>query len=150
GFASICGLDLGAAHARSLQAARDAVIVRADEPGRALARGVVGAAAMPVALVAIVGSIAAVHGLWRPTCRWGFGITAYLLLPIASGALAGALGHLLAIVLGRGTSAAIACVVGPIALLVAAGLARFYGQPPVFVYNALIGFFPGNMYDENI
>src|SRR6185503_14890295 len=55
-----------------------------------------------------------------------------------------------AIVLGRGRWAAIACVVGPIALLVAAGLARFYGEPPVFVYNALIGFFPGNMYDENI
>jgi len=150
GFASICGLDLGAAHARWLQTARDAVIVRADEPDRALVRGVVGAAAMPVALVAIVGGIAAVHGLWRPTCDWWFGIEAYLLMPIASGALAGALGHLLAIVLGRGRWAAIACVVGPIALLVAAGLARFYGEPPVFVYNALIGFFPGNMYDENI
>src|SRR6185503_14239928 len=87
GFAAVCGLDLGAAHARSLQAARTAVIVRADEPGRALVRGLVAAAVMPVAIVAIMGLIAAVHGVWRPTCDWVFGIKAYVLLPIASAAL---------------------------------------------------------------
>jgi hypothetical protein len=35
-------------------------------------------------------------------------------------------------------------------ILAVAGFLRFYREPPVFIYNALIGYFPGNMYDENI
>jgi hypothetical protein len=41
-------------------------------------------------------------------------------------------------------------VVLPIVALAGAGFWRFYSEPPVFIYNALIGYFPGNMYDENI
>jgi len=31
-----------------------------------------------------------------------------------------------------------------------AALLRFYGAPPVFTYNAVLGYFPGNLYDENV
>jgi hypothetical protein len=34
--------------------------------------------------------------------------------------------------------------------VVAAALWRFYSEPPVFSYNAILGYFPGNLYDENI
>ena len=27
---------------------------------------------------------------------------------------------------------------------------QFYANPPVFLYNVLIGYFPGNLYDEDI
>ncbi|MEO8549553.1 MAG: hypothetical protein ABI678_06255 [Kofleriaceae bacterium] len=41
-------------------------------------------------------------------------------------------------------------MIAPIVVLAVAGFLRFYREPPVFIYNALIGYFPGNMYDENI
>jgi hypothetical protein len=33
---------------------------------------------------------------------------------------------------------------------VLAALWRYYSEPPVFSYNAIIGYFPGNLYDEHI
>ena len=158
-FAAVCGLDLGAAHARALQAAERSVADRANAPSRALARGLARAIGVPVAIALVPALIAALHGIWKPTCDWAYGIHAYAVMPLASAALGGALGHLLAIACGRRAgdgpwwkphrSTAIG-VIAPVALLALAGLWRFYSEPPVFVYDALIGYFPGNMYDENI
>src|ERR1700689_4551505 len=77
-------------------------------------------------------------------------------MPIATAALAGALGHAIGVAVGSRPnrrlwphrSTGIAQV--PVALLAAAGLWRFYSEPPVFVYNAIIGYFPGSLYDETI
>src|SRR5262249_61470314 len=30
------------------------------------------------------------------------------------------------------------------------GVARFFREPPVFSYDPIIGFFPGNLYDEDV
>ncbi len=38
----------------------------------------------------------------------------------------------------------------PLVVFAAAGLYRFYAEPPVFTYNPIIGYFPGNIYDENV
>jgi tetratricopeptide (TPR) repeat protein len=38
----------------------------------------------------------------------------------------------------------------PLVLLAGSGLYRFYAAPPVFTYNPVIGYFPGNLYDENV
>src|SRR5947208_2053286 len=35
-------------------------------------------------------------------------------------------------------------------LAAASALWRWYSEPPVFTYNAILGYFPGNLYDENI
>ena len=99
-FGSIAGLDLGAALARELQWSNTAGIERASYPGRALARSICGAAGLAVAVTLVPGVIAAVRGIWQPTCDWEFGIEAYVVMPVASAALAGALGHAIGVAVG--------------------------------------------------
>src|SRR5262249_61302671 len=81
---------------------------------------------------------------------WGYGIGGYVAMRIATAAVAGAMGHALGVLCGprRFVGAAVAQL--PIAGVVIAALWRFYSEPPVFSYNAILGYFPGNLYDENI
>ena len=156
-FGVICGLDLGASRARDAQLAVTAVIDRAGYPVRTLARGVGSACALAVGITVVPGIAAAIHGMWTPTCDWWFGLRAFALMPVPRALFGAAIGHALAIVVGvradrrwfphRSTWLA---VIAPIVVLSALGFLRFYREPPVFIYNPLIGFFPGNMYDENI
>lgn len=204
-FGSVAGLDLGAALAREIMWSDAPAIERASYPGRALGRGAMMAAAIAVGVTLIPAFIAAIRGLWVPTCDWWFGIKAYFLMAVISAALAGALGHALAVAVGSqgeptrdrrivvaigallGLSLALvliiagatvlgALIVGggvaiilgglfwliaphrstvvalalPLVVIAAGGLYRFYSAPPVFTYNAILGYFPGNLYDENI
>ena len=41
-------------------------------------------------------------------------------------------------------------LVVPLVWCTASALWRFYSAPPAFVYSALIGYYPGNLYDENV
>src|SRR5262245_19622724 len=70
---AVGGLDLGAALARELQSTPSR---RALYPGRSLARSTVLAAGLGVAVVVPPALIAAVRGLWVPTCDWWFGLEA--------------------------------------------------------------------------
>ncbi len=204
--AAVGGVDVGAAFARELQWREEPGLVRAVYPGRALARSSVVAAGLAVALVLPPALIAAVRGMWIPTCDWWFGIKAYVALPIVTAALAGAMGHALAVAVGSrderdaaadrpfalGFAGALGVLVGvvvgvaaedaiggviaggflgmllavvcwwtkphrstlvafvPLILVAAGALYGFYAAPPVFTYNAILGYFPGNLYDENV
>ncbi|HTR49810.1 MAG TPA: hypothetical protein VMJ10_03820 [Kofleriaceae bacterium] len=156
-FATIAGLDLGAAYARERQlTATGPIALRARHAGRALAGSTLVAAGRAIAVAAIPGAIAAVRGIWRPTCDWWFGLEAYALMPLASAALAGALGHAIGIAAGtrarRSWRPHRATVLAQLAWVVLAlgALWRFYAEPPVFTYSPVIGFFPGNLYDEDL
>jgi hypothetical protein len=205
-FAAISGLDLGAAYARELQWMDEPALVRSMYPGRALARSTVMAALVAIGVVLPPALIAAVRGLWLPTCDWWFGIKAYFAMPIVTAALAGALGHALGVAAGSraasearrdlpfalGHAGALGLVVGvvvaiaaediaggmivggglavvlglvywltkphrstlvaltPLVLIAGGALYGFYAAPPVFTYNAILGYFPGNLYDENV
>jgi hypothetical protein len=203
-FAAVSGLDLGAALARELQWVEEPGLARAVYPGRALARSTLVAAGLAVVVVLPPALIAAVRGIWIPTCDWWFGVKAYLAMPVATAALAGALGHALAVGAGSREKArddrrfalayagllglflgivvgvaasdvlggvfiavAVMSVLGavcmvlkphrstlvallPLALVAGGAAYAFYAAPPVFTYNAILGYFPGNMYDENV
>jgi hypothetical protein len=158
-FASLCGLYLGAALARQLARIPAMDRVRPTDPGFALGQSALGAAVLSVGVALIPGLIAAVRGIWTPTCDWWFGIRAYLLMPVVSAALAGVLGHAIAVLAGTRAPAqdrwwkphrSTVYAYLPVLVLALAGLWRFYSAPPVFIYNALIGYFPGNLYDENV
>jgi len=146
-FAAVMGLDLGSALARERQ--RGAASDGESCAGR-MVRSTAAAAGMAVAVAVVPGVIAAVRGIWVPTCDWGFGLEAYLAMPVVTAALAGAVGHALGVVSGprRFVGAAVAQL--PALGVTAAALWRFYREPPVFSYNAILGYFPGNLYDENI
>jgi len=147
-FAAVMGLDLGSALAREQQ--RQAAAGDGETRAGRMVRSTAAAMGMAVAVAVVPGVIAAVRGIWTPTCDWGFGIETYLAMPVATAALAGAVGHALGVVSGprRFVGAAVAQL--PALAVVAAALWRFYREPPVFSYNAILGYFPGNLYDENI
>lgn len=204
-FGSVAGLDLGAALAREMMWSDAPTIERAIYPGRALLRGAVAAAGLAVGVTLIPAIVAAIRGLWTPTCDWWFGIKAFVSMPVVSAALAGGLGHSLAVAVGShrepkrdrrvvvavgallGVALSIVLIVAgatvigallvggglailigalfwvvaphrstvvalalPLVIIAAGGLYRFYAAPPVFTYNAILGYFPGNLYDENI
>jgi hypothetical protein len=157
-FAAVLGLDVGSALARELQ--REPATAEADAgadagnasayAGRTMLRATLAASGLAVAMAAVPAVIAAIRGIWTPTCDWWFGLEAYLAMPIVTAALAGAVGHALGVACGprRFLGAAVAQL--PLGFVVLAALWRFYSEPPVFSYNAILGYFPGNLYDENI
>lgn len=149
-LAAPMSLDVGAALARQLQKLPASGIDRAEYPGRALARSTLIASGVTVAIAAIPAVIATIRGTVVTTCDWSFGITSYLALPILTAALGGALGHAIGVACGprRFLGAALAQL--PILIVAGAALYRFYAAPPVFTYNAILGYFPGNLYDENV
>jgi hypothetical protein len=149
-FAAVMGLDLGSALARERQRAPAAGVERAAYAGRTMLRTTRAAAGRALAVIAIPAVIAAVRGIWTPTCDWWFGLEAYAAMAIVTAVLAAALGHALGVVCGprRFLGAAVAQL--PVVFVVLAALWRFYSEPPVFSYNAILGYFPGNLYDENI
>lgn len=142
--ASFAGLDLGAAYTRHR-------LRRGKEtPRGGIPRLTAEAVLMTwIPLLAWAG-VSALRGLWTPTCDWQFGLFAFLAMPLASGALAAASGVAIGLLVGPrpvlGTLAPIASALA----LVGIGLARFYNAPPVFSYSPLVGYFPGNLYDERI
>lgn len=161
--ASFSGLDLGAAcarHAMRRAAGASAVVSGAVIPSTAGARGasavghvasVAGRAVLatwlPLALWAAIGAL---RGLWMPTCDWWFGVTTFAAMPLASGALAAGMGVAIGLAVGPrpilGTLAPLAAALA----VIAAAVARGYSAPPVFSYSPLWGYFPGNLYDEQI
>jgi hypothetical protein len=152
----VCSLDVGAALARSLQQMPAPGLARATYPGRMIAASAAHAAAVPVANVALPALISAVRGIWVPTCDWWFGVKAWLLMPALSAALGGVLGLAIGLAVGVRArdswvphrSTVLAVLAWPVLLLFA--LWRFYGAPAVFSYTPLVGYFPGNLYDENV
>ncbi len=161
--AAIMGLDVGSAIAREYQRVPAEGLAGANYAGRTLAFGALVGAVVPVALMLIPALISAVRGLWLPTCDWWFGVQAYALLPLTTAALAGAAGHAIGVVFPRADRRRAAGKRGlvkravfafmpfsPAIVVAVFALWRFYAAPPVFTYNALLGYFPGNLYDENI
>lgn len=145
-FAAPMSLDLGAALAREMQKQP----VRVGYAGRSLAGSAVVAAGLATAVIAIPAVICALRGIVVPTCDWWFGIEAYLALPVATAVLGGALGHGLGVLAGPRRFAGAALAMLPLVVVAGAALWRFYAAPPVFTYNAVLGYFPGNLYDENV
>lgn len=156
--AALLGLDVGSAIAREYQRVPAAGLAGARWAGRTLALGVLASAGVAVAIMLVPAVISAVRGLWLPTCDWWFGVKAYALLPLTTAALGAAAGHAIGVVIpragaGRGLVVRALVAVAPFvpAVAVAAfALWRFYAAPPVFTYNAILGYFPGNLYDENV
>jgi len=149
-LAAILGVDVGARLARELQTMPAPGVTRAAWPGRTVAGGAAAAAALAAAVMLIPAVISAARGLWLPTCDWSFGLASYAALPLATAALAGATGHLMGVLAGPRRVVAPLCAQLVVMGVAAAALWRFYAAPAVFTYNAILGYFPGNLYDEHV
>lgn len=145
-FAAPMSLDVGAALAREIQRQP----VRAGYAVRSLAGSTIVSVGLVTAVILIPAVICALRGIVVPTCDWWFGIEAYIALPVATAVLGGALGHGLGVLAGPRRFAGAALAMLPLVVVAGAALWRFYAAPPVFTYNAILGYFPGNLYDENV
>lgn len=140
-FGSIAGLDLGAAWVRRRRRGADR-----PGPGRLLGEAVLA----PVVIVLVPLVLLAIRGLWVRTCDWWFGLEAYVALALASTALAAASGAALTIWVGRRRFLTPAVPWLALVVLLVIGVRRLLGAPAVFSYSPLVGYFPGNLYDEDI
>lgn len=144
-FASCVGIDAGGWLARQL--------VKGPRPASLfqLLLAVGAAKILAIALTVVPIALAALSGIWRPTCDWEFGVLAEVGMPVISAALGAVVGFTVVLVVGA-QRPIVARVVPWLVLLATAvhGLWRFYAAPPVFSYSPLVGYFPGNLYDEDI
>ena len=149
-FGSLAGLDLGGALVRRAQATPARPLDRAAPPARLVVALAGRALIAPLIVVAVPLAAAALHGLWAPTCDWAYGLEAYFIMAVASTVLATGGGMVLALAVGH---VRVLRSVAPwlvVAGYITLGMWRFYSEPPVFTYSPLLGFFPGNLYDEDI
>jgi hypothetical protein len=146
--ASFAGLDLGSAYTRHWRRV-------SGREGAPVTRGGIWKLALDAVLLTLLpiatwAVISAIRGIWTPTCDWRFGIFSFVAMPLAGGVLAAGAGVALGILTGPRPALGTIVPVGFALGLAGAGVARFYGAPPVFSYSALVGYFPGNLYDEQI
>ena len=98
--------------------------------------------------------IICVNGLRVQNCDWLFGVQVFALMTVPSALAATTVGVLVALAvcptsrLGQRLAAAL-----PLLILLGSvlyGVWRFYATPAVFSYNMFVGYFPGNLYDEEV
>src|SRR5689334_7707630 len=148
--ASVAAIDLGAALARRLQAEPPPPLAVARPPARLVAGLTVRAALIAVVVALPPGVIAAIHGIGGTTCDWRFGLETYLAMPLASAVLFAGLGVAVGLVTGPRRVIGNAAPFVTILAVAGWGLYRFYSAPPVFSFNPIVGYFPGNLYDEDV
>ncbi|HUQ01532.1 MAG TPA: hypothetical protein VM261_03505 [Kofleriaceae bacterium] len=147
---SLAGLVLGVALVRRAQLTHARPVERAAPPPRLVLALVLRAPLAPLAVIAIPLAGAALHGIWAPTCDWTYGLEAFFIMAIASTVLGAGGGAFVALCTGPSLRRLVPAIAAVVLGYIALGLYRFYSEPPVFTYSPLIGFFPGNLYDEDI
>ncbi|HUS63875.1 MAG TPA: hypothetical protein VMZ28_04990, partial [Kofleriaceae bacterium] len=152
---SAAAADLGAALTRRIAALAEAD--PGDTPAAALLPGarLVGsavAAAVAVALLvtALPLLLISANALRVRQCDWAFGFECWVSMTLLSAAWAAGVG--VACALLAGARRVLSNALPPLVLLacVVHSVWRFYDAPAVFSYNPLVGYYSGNLYDEEI
>lgn len=153
---SVASLDLGSAFVRGLREHGDSRAkgatshVDAGRPlglmGSIIGHGIATHLALLVPPLAII----CVNGVRVHNCDWGFGLQAYVLMPVLSCVGATMAGILVGLLCGRRRRLGNITPYAVFVLAVVYAVWRFYAAPPVFSYNLFGGYFPGNLYDESI
>jgi tetratricopeptide (TPR) repeat protein len=151
---SAASLDLGGALVRQARAALAGPAGSAPG-GVPVLRPLLGrAVAVHACLLVPPLIIIAANALRVQNCDWTFGFQALVLMPGLSCAAATAVGMLVGLALppvrGRRRWLVHALPVLVLPGAVAYSLWRFHATPPVFSYNLFAGYFPGNLYDEQL
>ncbi len=142
--------DLACAYVRRARAADRTPLERAVGPVRLLGALLGRAALINLAVLVLPLVIISLNALRVRNCDWWFGLESYVLLAVPSALAGTCVGVLSAVVAGPRRKLAVALpylvVLGSLLFAVW----RFYAAPPVFSYNLFGGYYPGNLYDEEI
>ncbi len=148
--ASVASADLAAAFVRRARATERRGLDHALPPGRVVAELWARAAAINIAMLAPPLAILCLNAVRVRNCDWTFGFEAFVGLTALSSLAATSLGVGCALVAGDRRRWSNALPYLAIVAWWARAAWRVYAEPPVFSYAAFGGFFPGNLYDENI
>ncbi|HKE17112.1 MAG TPA: hypothetical protein VKB80_19695 [Kofleriaceae bacterium] len=144
----VAAADLGAALVRRARAAP--LPVPAPAPARLVGSLAVVAGLLGALLTAAPLAIICMNGLRVRNCDWLFGAECFGAMTLLSTLWAAAVGVLCGLAAGRRRVLSNALPYLVLVAVVLHSLWRFYAAPPVFNYNPLAGYFPGNLYDEEI
>ncbi len=142
--------DLGAAFVRRARTADRTGLERAASASRTVWWLWLVAAACHVALLVPPLLIISLNALRVRNCDFAFGVYSFLALPVLSSLCGTSIGLFSGLIAGTHRRWSNALPYLFFAASVAWALWHFYAAPPVFVYNAFAGYFPGNLYDELI
>lgn len=147
---SVAGADLGASLVRRCRTFPSTRVQRALSPAQTVAQLVAWAALRSMALLVAPLIIVCLNALFVRNCDWLFGLRCFVLMPLLSTALASALGVFSGLAAGNRRWLGLALPHLVLFSTVLVALWHFYRAPAVFSYNILVGYFPGNLYDESI
>jgi len=142
--------DLACAFVRRARDADRPPLERAVGPVRTLAALLGRAALVNLAVLALPLVVICLNGLRVRNCDWWFGLESYLFLAVASALAGTCVGVLSALVAGPRRRLAVALPYLAVLASFLFALWRFYAAPPVFSYSTFAGYYPGNLYDEEI
>jgi hypothetical protein len=149
--ASLAAADLAAALTRRVVGASAVAGPPAPaRPVRLVVSLVAATGLVALALCAAPLLIISLNSLRVRTCDWPFGFECYGAMTILSALWAAGVGVLSGLAAGRRRILSNALPYLVLVGLILHSLWRFYAAPPVFSYNPLVGYFPGNLYDEEI
>lgn len=149
-FGSIASLDLGAAFVRRVHDTDAPAVERALGPVRVVAELTGRALAVNLALLIPPLVVICINAVRVRNCDWLFGFETFALMSCLSCFIATSVGVLCGLAAGRRRKLSNALPYIVIAASALYSLWSFYAEPPVFSYNMFVGYFPGNLYDENI
>ncbi|HTE55387.1 MAG TPA: hypothetical protein VK698_31250 [Kofleriaceae bacterium] len=145
--ASVAAADLGGSLARRV---RSAPARPGARPVHLIVSLVAAAGLLAIASTVLPLVVIALNGLRVRTCDWPFGFICYGALTVLSALWSAGIGVLCGLAAGRRRVLSNALPYLVLVALILHSLWRFYAAPPVFSYNPLVGYFPGNLYDEEI
>jgi hypothetical protein len=149
-FGSVASADLGAAFVRRVHATDAPPLERAQGPVRIVAEIAGRAVVVNLSLLLAPLILISINALRVRNCDWWFGIETFLLMTCVSCVIATSVGVLCGLAAGRRRKLSNALPYLVIAASAVFSLWSFYSKPAVFSYNMFVGYFPGNLYDENI
>jgi hypothetical protein len=146
--------SVGAAHLGSvvvgLTRERDEGFAHALRPPQSALMMLVGrGVANGLLLLALPLLIISLNLLRVRNCNYGRGLLFFLMMPCLSVAIAAAVGVLWAMVAPRRWLASVLAILTLLCSM-GWGVYRFYVEPPIFGYDAFVGYFPGVLYDEDV
>jgi len=148
--ASIAATDLGCALVRVARSGDAHPFDHSRSAGPVVAELCARASLAALATLVVPVILVSLNAFRVRNCDLGFGLRALFAMPVLSVVYGSAVGVGLGLLAGSRRRLSLALPYLFVALAIIASGWSFYGAPPVFFYNPMVGFFPGNLYDESI
>ncbi len=147
---SVLGALLGSKMVYLARHAKVSAVAKHTSPHAVIAGLWLTSALASAALLLPGALLISINAIWIRNCDWFFGIKCFMWMSLLSTVIASGYGVLIGLCIPKRKW--LHWALPPLLLLASVlwSLLHFYQSPAVFSYNPFAGYFPGNLYDENI